>query len=266
MPNHSWDLALVELIFYIPLSFPVIYCLVKHRRTGLSGWFYFLAFTTLQVVGSGMIVSAGEHGTPSTTALIITEIGLSPLILGIAGIIHEWAKTIGLLQTDERKKLGLASILLYHLLVVGGTAIYAIGASDAAKPSQENHSKGLWDAGVIVLTLLWLGLCGVFGFMARWHRRDASRALFSSILVSLPLLGVRLIYQCVATFDSGSPTLNPVTGNIALRVVLQFLPGAFILLFMVIAGIVSIGHDGGESRVDSETISEYKARGRAVRP
>ena len=36
-----------------------------------------------------MSLSSDKNGTPSTTATTISSIGLSPLLIGISGILHE---------------------------------------------------------------------------------------------------------------------------------------------------------------------------------
>ena len=78
-----------QLAIYSALSLPVIYILIRHGRPGLMGWFYLLAFCSLRVVGGGMSLSSDKSGTPSTTATTISSIGLSPLLIGISGILHE---------------------------------------------------------------------------------------------------------------------------------------------------------------------------------
>jgi hypothetical protein len=85
MPTHTWDLAVAELVFYIPSAIPVFYCTWIYRKTALVGWIFISAFVLLNLIGSGMIVSAGEEGVPSTTAIILISVGLSPLLVGLAG-------------------------------------------------------------------------------------------------------------------------------------------------------------------------------------
>jgi len=78
-----------QLAVYAILSIPIIYVLWKHGRTGLLGWIYFFAFASLRVIGGAMAMAADKKGTPSVSATIISNIGLSPLILGISGTLHE---------------------------------------------------------------------------------------------------------------------------------------------------------------------------------
>lgn len=78
-----------QLAIYAALSLPVIYILIRHGRPGLMGWFYLLAFCSLRVVGGAMSLSSDKNGTSSTSATTISSIGLSPLLIGISGILHE---------------------------------------------------------------------------------------------------------------------------------------------------------------------------------
>ena len=254
MPTSSWDLALVELIYYIPTSIPLLYILWKHRRTGISGWLFLFAFIMLQAIGSGMTLSAGENGKPSTGSIIVSNVGLSPLILGICGIIHEWVNISGILSTKQAKKWAQVTVILYHLLVLSAIAIYAIGASDSFQRPPPEGAQALWKAGVVLLLSLWIGLYAIFGLLVRKIGRHTSAALFWSIAISFTLLGIRIIYQCIATFDNSEPSFNPITGSVVFKVVLEFLPGALILLVMVTGGVMSIqqqgtAYDTGESDI-----------------
>lgn len=82
-------LALAQLVIYIILILPLFPILIRHGKVGILGWFYCTAFCTLRLVGNGMQVSASKHGTTNSTALIISSIGLSPLLLATSGILHE---------------------------------------------------------------------------------------------------------------------------------------------------------------------------------
>jgi hypothetical protein len=92
MPTDTWDLAVVEFVFYVPSALPVLYCTWAYRQTALVGWIFVVAFVLLQIIGSGLIVAAGKEGQPSSTAIILISVGLSPLLVGVAGYVffHEW--------------------------------------------------------------------------------------------------------------------------------------------------------------------------------
>ena len=76
----------VKLVIYIILIQPSFYCIWKHGKTGFLGWFYVNVFCALRIVTGGM----GIHGDKtSTTSVILSSVGLSPLLLAIAGVLHE---------------------------------------------------------------------------------------------------------------------------------------------------------------------------------
>ena|ERR1700761_9339383 len=87
------SLAIAELIIYLLLLPIVSFLLVRHRIQGLLGWIYLIAFCILRIVASGLQINdhvQESHGKPpSTTAAIVNSVGVSPLILAIAGVIHE---------------------------------------------------------------------------------------------------------------------------------------------------------------------------------
>lgn len=78
------SLATAELAIYAILSIPVLYILVRHGLAGLLGWFYLFAFCTLRLVGGAMSMQ-----TDNGSGNIISNVGLSPLLLAASGILHE---------------------------------------------------------------------------------------------------------------------------------------------------------------------------------
>lgn len=245
-PSAHWILALVELIYYTPSILPLAYTLYTHRRTGLAGWTFFLLYTVLQATGAGMIISAGPHGTPSSVAIILVQVGLSPLILGLAGVVHEYGKLTG--WTKGMEKAVMVANLCFHVAVVTAIAIYAVGASDSFKRPVPENAQTLYKAGILLLLVLFLILCAAFLVIARSRKdkRTATPLLWTTTL-SLGLLAIRLVYSMVSAFDRSNPAFNPVTGRIVYQAVLVFLPGALIVAVMVTGGVMTTHVDMPES-------------------
>ena len=237
--SAHWVLALVELIYFAPAALPLLYVLRSHFSTGRSGWFFFLLFIVLQCAGSGMIVSAGQNGTPSEVALILVQVGLSPLILGLAGVIHEYARLTGLATEGRSARLAQIASSAYHLAVIAAIAIYAVGASQSYQQPPPASAQTLSEAGVILLFILILVLCATFAFVA-WQTQGTRTAtsLVWSTAISLVLLFVRIVYSTVSAFNK-EPQFNPVTGQIAYQVALVFLPGALIVAAMITGGVMT---------------------------
>jgi prolipoprotein diacylglyceryltransferase len=83
--TQSSTLATAQLAIYAVLSIPVIYILYRHGKQGFLGWTYLLIFCVLRMTGTGMSLS----NPASTGAIVISNIGISPLLLSILGIMHE---------------------------------------------------------------------------------------------------------------------------------------------------------------------------------
>jgi hypothetical protein len=79
------SLNTAQLAIYIILSLPVLYILIRHSWPGILGWGYLFAFCMLRVVGGALVLGNGN----SESAAIISNIGLSPLLLAILGVLHE---------------------------------------------------------------------------------------------------------------------------------------------------------------------------------
>jgi hypothetical protein len=90
MATSTEGLELAQLAFYSIASIPAIYCFITHGKHGVIGWLYVFAMCGLRLVGNGMAYHALlTTGKPSTSASIISGIGLSPLLLAALGILHE---------------------------------------------------------------------------------------------------------------------------------------------------------------------------------
>lgn len=76
-------IATAQVVLYALLGPPALYVLVKHGRPGILGWLYLFVFCTLRVIGGAMSIAGSE------AAGIVSNIGLSPLLLAVTGIVHE---------------------------------------------------------------------------------------------------------------------------------------------------------------------------------
>ncbi len=81
--DQTLDYAVLGI--YAALSLPTIYVAFRHGFRALVAWAYLFLFCTLKIIGSGMQLSDSQ----SSGSAIIGSIGLSPLLLTTAGILHE---------------------------------------------------------------------------------------------------------------------------------------------------------------------------------
>jgi hypothetical protein len=68
-----------------------------------------------------MSLSSDKNGTPSPTAAIISSIGLSPLLIGISGILHE------AYVSNDSHYLSMALLLTLSLVTGDTTEIRICG-------------------------------------------------------------------------------------------------------------------------------------------
>lgn len=82
-------LSIAELVIYIVYLQPALFLLWKHGRRGFLGWFYVQVFCVLRIVGSIIDLIAESNPSFTNDSLLISSIGLSPLVLGAASLLHE---------------------------------------------------------------------------------------------------------------------------------------------------------------------------------
>lgn len=199
---------IAQLAIYAMLSIPVVYCLVKHGRTGFLGWFYLLGFCGLRLAAAGMENSNKNNSSNSQGTLIVENIGLTPLLLGSIGVLHEAYVDnpfliISNLKSESRTnhpslnrrvtskltrqpKVEWIGILFYHILVSSAVALMVVGITNLTsttngQPSSRSSSSGLLKGGFVVIFLCWV-LLTVF---ALWSWSTARRSRASSVPYAL---------------------------------------------------------------------------------
>jgi hypothetical protein len=175
-------LEIAQLAIYALLATPTMYCLLKHGLTGILGWLYLLAFYTLRLVVAGMENSSSSSSSNGSGTLIVENIGLTPLLLGSIGVLHEAYAIISVPLLDpmlsqiqeeklcpnnmslngratanliKRPKIEWLGVLVYHIIVSSGISLMATGISDLGGCSGSSSSGNL-KAGFGVIFLCWL--------------------------------------------------------------------------------------------------------------
>ncbi|EPS27172.1 hypothetical protein PDE_02115 [Penicillium oxalicum 114-2] len=232
------SLSIATCAIYSVFVIPVLYLLIRHGRFGLLGWLFLFLFCTLRIIGGALAIhDAGA------AANIISSVGLSPLLLATAGLLHE-GREFRIQHLD--KKMEWVSALAYHMLVVAGVALTAAGSAKL-QAHQEPIDKAdkMVKAGISILTVAWVALVGWTGlsFHAPRGRNSqlaaAGTVLLAAVVFALSFIGLRVIYTLVALCTQ-KPSLNPVTGSLAIRVVLSFLPEVIATLAFILSGFQTI--------------------------
>ncbi|KAF7715290.1 Uncharacterized protein PECH_007298 [Penicillium ucsense] len=225
---------------YAVFAIPVLYLLVRHGRFGLLGWLFLFLFCTIRIVGGALAVK--DHS--SIAANTISSVGLSPLLLATAGLLHE-AREYRIQHIDQ--KLEWVAVLAYHMLVVAGVALTAAGSVKLQQhQAPTDKAENIVKAGISILVVAWGVLVGWAGlsFLAPRGRTSqlakAGTILLTAIAFSLVFIGVRVFYSLVALCTQ-KRSLNPITGSLTIRVVLSFLPEIIVTVVYILAGCQTQG-------------------------
>ncbi|BCR89977.1 uncharacterized protein ACHE_51175A [Aspergillus chevalieri] len=233
------SLSAATCAIYVILAFPVLYLLFKHGRNGFLGWLFLFVFCGLRIISGGL----GVKSSDSAAASIISNIGLSPLLLTTAGILHE-ARAYRIFGID--KKLEWAQTLFFHILVGAGVALTAAGSAKLQHHDQPiDKAEKIIKVGIVILAVCWGILVGWTALSFRAPRGDgpvvrAGTTMLGSIACCLVLIGVRVFYSLVAICTQAA-YLNPRTGTLVIRVVLGFLPELLATLVYICVGIQTRG-------------------------
>lgn len=90
MANAEHTLYIVSLLVYAALAQPVLFIWWRHGRHGFLGWFYLQLLCLVRAIGAIVELKAIANNTTSSVGVVIVNsVGLSPLLLGCLGIMHE---------------------------------------------------------------------------------------------------------------------------------------------------------------------------------
>ena len=269
--SSSVSLAIAELAIYLLLAPLVVFILLKHWLAGLLGWFYLSAFIAVRIVGDCITISDRNNKTQSSTsAAILNSIGLSPLILSTAGVLHE--ATHYATSNRRIKFFNLVIQVPIHFAAMAGIALAVVAGvklSDReTRSNQYSHDHDLQEAGSILIMLVWLTNVSyaiwLTVFMSKSRVRNEisdlkdSRILLMVTIVALPFVGVRTFYTVIYAFDH-SPSVTPRTAKFAIKFVLVFLVQLVAAISLTVGGFLTrkIVKSAGSREIESHQNDEY---------
>ena len=238
--SSSTVLYFIELVIYLALFPTIAYLGRRHGKTGILGFLPLSLFAALRIVSDILFIAQRNRTTPSTAVSIVSSIGLSPLLLALAGLIHEQhVYLVNATCPPDRAKtvkrwLWVAQAF-FHTGAVAGIGIVIAGTvnliddlepKSGATSNDIKKDENLREAGSIVLLVVWINLLAYAIWLCKTivSRRSPVRSTlrwFSlSIVVAATFVGVRALYGVVYSFDHNDATLNPVTGSFAVKLVL----------------------------------------------
>lgn len=87
METKTEYFSLAVVVIFGALALPTLFVTYRHGVRGLAilGWGSLSIFCSLKIIGSAMQLANPQ----SLGAAIVNNIGLSPLLLAVAGVLHE---------------------------------------------------------------------------------------------------------------------------------------------------------------------------------
>lgn len=146
MLSQPGQLAAAELAIYLLLIIPCAHALYTHGKHGLVGWFFIVAFCSLRIIGSALQINNEKKNATSEATQIISGVGLSPLILGVLGVL---AEANHYLQEYRSWLLRWPAEAALHLIVGAGLALVVVGIKDG---------KALAKVGYVLFVAVWVAL------------------------------------------------------------------------------------------------------------
>ncbi|MCJ1382350.1 hypothetical protein MMC17_005463 [Xylographa soralifera] len=236
-------LAIATLIIYVILIQPVLYCLWKHGRHGLLGWLALQSFCLLRIIGNAVLVNAEATNTSNSHALLISNIGLSPLLLATLGFLHEARRAR---SPSIGRKLEWALVIQYHVTISIALILIIIGVVNLEGGTITATTSALLKAGAAILLVCWAALVFWVRVSMREQGKDTNATgyapgtkLLYSVLVALPLVGIRLLYAVISLLLEVSGSSSDFTTSVAAKVCMSVVPEMIATIVFVLAGIVT---------------------------
>ncbi|KAM3414416.1 hypothetical protein BST61_g11054 [Cercospora zeina] len=233
-----WTLSCIILVIYVLTLFPIAYIFYKHKKRGLQAWIQLSIFVILQLAGHGIIAGVGQGSAPPFFAPVLASIALSPLMVGTAAVLHEWFTTTRVAHVEKNAVTAQWLLNAFHLIgifalgqILGGEILLGQGG---APP----YARPLLQSGAFLLSVLFLCLC--FATFVLWwrHSQGSSSPLIWSVLIALPFVGLRYVYEVVTAWDA-APELDQIFGSLTYRAALQVVPQTIALLILIVGAVLA---------------------------
>jgi len=216
--DQRGDIAIAEIVFYIPIFVCALLLTIRHGIGRQAGWIFLLTFSIVRIIGGALHVAAEEVKPPKLGLFIgafaIESAGVAPLLL----CTSSWLQVI---SAQSRSTNPLTQQLVFRLLRVALTVAFALAIVGAIKAADSDSSDR--STGAILRKVGGLMILGCFLFMAfvhllLWTFKDRflthHRTLLLGISSALPFLLIRCIYSVLSAFSPVASFGSDVTTSL----------------------------------------------------
>jgi hypothetical protein len=173
-------LNVAQIIVFGPLLAPAAtYCFWKHGRSGFLGWVAVVSFCTVRALGAALMYHDEVKEQVSLSSTIVSNLGITPLLMASAGLLHESGWNFTSSATGSRRRMRFfikaLAILSFHVLVLIGIFLilkHATALKDVLVlgrvPANEHSDLSTAKIGFGVLVFAWVIL--VLWTILHWVR------------------------------------------------------------------------------------------------
>jgi hypothetical protein len=239
LSSHD-GLAIAEIVIYSPLVVLSFALCIRHSFRVFVGWLFLLIFCAIRIAGPALQLA--NINNPKTVAFHTTPIelfavGQVVLLYTALGLLARVADGINNIRNTGIKGLYFQ---LLRLPLIAGIVLVIIGTVTSASTwiSSGNYPiDRLTKIGTIIIVVAFAVLV-LMALVFVPHRAEAEypeALLFDTILASLPLILIRLIYSLLIAFVDDA-AFNPLDGNAVAQGLLAVAEEAIVVILYVIVG------------------------------
>ena len=238
MVDYRGVVAIVSIVIYGLAA--VVDSIFLHRKAFhcIAPWAILLLFCTLRIIGDALQLATETQKNATNThlltgATICNAIGLGPLFLTSTRLLTQCNSFLHVKAIPNQTHRALAT---FELCVVVSTILAIVGGVQSFQPSHIAHGRvsttPVFKAGICLYAAAYV--CIVCSAVVVVSRRNRVRQLepvpgekftiaVTSLLSTLVILAIRVVYSLLFTFDSNSK-FSPFDGNETVQLCLQSLP------------------------------------------
>ncbi|TVY81449.1 hypothetical protein LSUE1_G004657 [Lachnellula suecica] len=262
-------IAIVDLALYIPLTICVAFVLFRHGFQKQLGWIYLLIFTLIRIAGAILELLHTQNPSNQTYfewALILSSVGLSPLLLAslgllkrvidststhvpsgnanvVAGALSQRFRLFGRISkkasANSRRSrviqlLQIPTTIALILCISGGMDSVSSSSTPAELNSGVKDTK--WGVGMFVVIYIILCLLTLFSMSELRKTVDGERRVLLAVLLALPLIGSRLLWSVLCSFKGGK-TFSIESGSATVQICMADVEEVLVVCLYVVVGL-----------------------------
>ncbi|KAJ8069268.1 hypothetical protein OCU04_002930 [Sclerotinia nivalis] len=230
-----------ELIVYIPSLFLSILLAFRHGFGRSSGWYFLIVFCLARIIGPCMSLAAISSPSVSlfTGALILQNVGLSPLILATLGLL---SRVLDSINRNTHTFVQPRLLKLIEILTLVGLILGILGGTNA---SHLYTTTGKWIPGteskvsniLFIVAFVALLITTILTSSSISHAENGEKRILLAVALALPFLSVRLLYSVLSTFVTHSTQFNSFTGSITILLCMSLLEELVIVVIYLAIGL-----------------------------